>query len=110
MGGNNIRVNNLDKQLTPAEGATDQAVTISTSAIGITAALVVGNRTSHFMVTIDGADVRMRFDGTDPTATVGAFWPNKEMRIMKKETLLAAKFIRDAAVDANMHVSEMVGY
>ena len=104
----NTRVNNLDKQMKPAIGGVDQSITIATTAIGIDATLLAGNRTSYFMVTIDGADVRMRFDGVDPTATVGHFWADKTMRFLSKEMLLAAKFIRDDGTSALMHVSELV--
>ena len=104
----NTRTNNLDKQMKPAMNGVDQSITIATTAIGVTVADFAGNRTTHYMVTIDGADVRMRFDGTDPTASVGHFWPDKTMRIMSKEMLVAAKFIRDSDTSALMHVSELV--
>lgn len=52
-----------------------EALSVSTSAVGFTAATMVGGASgkpaSAAFVSVEGAPIRLRADGTDPTASVG---------------------------------------
>jgi hypothetical protein len=51
-----------------------ESVTVADTAIGITAALLLpstGHKQTNAWITVEGAPIRFRIDGTDPTAVEG---------------------------------------
>lgn len=84
-----------------------QSITVSTAAIGVTTAFAVPVE----MVTFDvqGYDVRVRWDGTDPTSTTGHILPASTAYTWAANQFNAAKFIRDstATADATIFASPM---
>lgn len=73
-----------------------QSITVSTVAIGVTTAfdtILAG------MVTFDVQDqnVRVRWDGTDPTSTVGHVLPASTAYTWDTDQFNNAKFIRDVS-------------
>lgn len=86
-----------------------QSITVSTSAIGYT---TLPNANSN-LVTFDvqDNDVRVRWDGVDPTGTVGHILPAGTAYTWDKDQFIAAKFIRisTASADAIIFASEHAG-
>lgn len=76
-----------------------QSLTVSTAAVaptGYTGSSAVGNNS---VVTFDvqAYAVRVRWDGTDPTSTVGHYLPASSGYTWDVDQFNAAKFIRDTA-------------
>lgn len=77
------------------------SVTVAAAAFtGFTASTAVGGVT---MVTFDiqDYDVRARWDGTDPTSTVGHVLPASTAYTWDVDQFNAAKFIRDTSATGN---------
>lgn len=91
-----------------ASAVASQSITVSTVAIGVTTAYAIPGVD---MITFDiqGYDVRVRFDGTDPTSTVGHILPASTAYTWATNQFNAAKFIRDstATADATIFASPM---
>lgn len=85
-----------------------QSITVSTVAIGVTTAFAIPGVD---MVTFDiqDQDVRVRWDGTDPTSTVGHILPASTAYTWASNQFNAAKFIRHSAAtgDATIFCSPM---
>lgn len=77
-----------------------QSITVSTIAIGVTTAF---DTTYVGMVTFDVQDqpVRVRWDGFDPTSTVGHVLPATTAYTWNTAQFNAAKFIRDTSSTAS---------
>ena len=56
-------------RLTPSVSQAFESITVSTTAVSLTAATVAAR--SAALITVESAAVRFRLDGTAPTATVG---------------------------------------
>lgn len=91
-----------------ASAVASQSITVSTVAIGVTTAF---EQNDVPIVTFDvqGSDVRVRWDGTDPTSTVGHILPASTAYTWSSVQFNGAKFIRDsgASSDATIFVSPM---
>lgn len=85
---------------------TSQTITVSTAAIGFTSSPFVASPAtdgvSLISFDIQTSDVRVRFDGVDPTSTTGHILPATTAYTWTASQFLAAKFIRDttSTVDA----------
>ena len=79
-----------------------ETITVSTVAIGLTVAkLGVG-----FFLTIEGADIRYRLDGTAPTSSVGhLLLDGSSLQVLNANTAADLLMIRDGAVDATVTVT-----
>ena len=86
-----------------------EAITVSTTAIGITVSKMksslYGSCTGAF-ITVEGANIRFRLDGTDPTTTEGHMLINGQ-NITLSSISDVGKFraIRDDATDATLRVT-----
>lgn len=88
---------------------TFEALTVSTSAVGITNAILrppgQGLQNNFCTAYVDGANVRYRFDGTAPTTSVGAIASSGDtVSIDNLEQATAIRFIRDDSVDATLEI------
>jgi hypothetical protein len=82
------------------------AGTVSTAALSYTSIIATLHaNASHFLVSFDGADCRVTFDGTTPQPTVGHIFYNGDREVWAKATLAAAKFIRAAGTDVAVRVT-----
>ena len=80
-----------------------QSLTVSTAAIaptGYTGSTAVGNN-SVVVFDVQTANVRVRWDGTDPTSTVGHLLYVGSAYTWDVDQFNAAKFIRDSAATAD---------
>lgn len=85
------------------------SVTVSNTSTPLTepAANVVGA-----IISIESADVRMRFDGTAPVAGAGGGFPMAEDSIWEftgRDLLVGMRFIRDADTDAVVSAAYIMG-
>ena len=71
-GHRNIRVVNSGAGLAPVGGATDAQLTVTTANSAANIQKLYPNAT-HVFLTVSGAAVRAKFDGTNPTASAGAY-------------------------------------
>ena len=88
---------------------TFEALTVSTSAVGITNAILrppgQGLQNNFCTAYVAGANVRYRFDGTAPTTSVGAIASSGDtVSIDNLEQASAIRFIRDDSVDATLEI------
>lgn len=84
----------------------------TTGTVVVSQTLTVGTAASAFSTTfntmsnlvmfdVQGYAVRVRFDGTDPTATVGHYLPAATAYTWDKDMAARAKFIRDTTSTGN---------
>lgn len=63
--------------------------------------------TTHVLVQFNGADVRVTFDGTAPTASLGFLYTNGSSAYWTRRFLVGAKAIRTAGTDAVAEIQEL---
>lgn len=88
---------------------TFEALTVSTAAVAITSTTIrpAGAPFQNNFCTayVGGANVRFRFDGTDPTTSVGAIASDGDtISIDNTEQATAIRFIRDGGSDATLEI------
>ena len=76
-------------------------LTVSSTGVGFTSATVA--LANYARVYVDDADVRMRLDGTVPTATVGELIPRDSVVLLQsQDEVNRARFIRTSGSDATL--------
>jgi len=81
-----------------------ESVTVSTTAIGFTAATYKDADVA--IITVEDANVRFRIDGTAPTTTEGHIAYEQDVVMLRNQADIANfQAIRDDAVDAILKVS-----
>ena len=82
-----------------------EALTVSTTAVGLTPT----TGATQAEITVDGADVRVRSDGTDPTATVGhLILDGAAVSLSSAKDIAAFRTIRDAGANATLSISYLL--
>lgn len=86
-----------------------EAITVADTAIGPTAATHVATTTrkaTRAYVTVETASIRVRYDGTNPTASVGHLKQAGEEFIIEGSANIAAlKMIRTGSTSASVHIT-----
>ena len=78
-----------------------EALAVTGSAVGFTAATFANAIAAHAVV--EGAQIRYRTDGTDPTATVGKVAnPGDAIRISGYRDITSIRFIRTGGISATI--------
>ena len=81
-----------------------QALPVSTTAVGLT----VPSGSHKALIVCEGADVRIREDGTSPTSSVGTLIEDGDivpyMDYNWESVLGTVEFIRDGGVDATLNI------
>ncbi len=89
-------------QIRPTIGMTFQTLTISTVAVGLDSTKYLdedGNATRAFL-TLEGGQVRYRFDGDDPTSSVGHILDAGGFLVVEGQNQLSTiRFIRSGTSD-----------
>ena len=98
----NSYVTNLYPKPTP--GVADQTLTVSTSVVPFGTAF--NSLTRYIVLDVQGADVRVTYDDSDPTTSNGHILFAGRSYTWSKQAAAAAKFIRDGGTDATIHASE----
>jgi len=106
-----IRVTNIDTALVPTATNDSTSVTDQSTTVDDTAADLIGTAlndiTTHVFWTLDGANARFTFDGSDPTTSNGHFVADGKSGIWDRRMAEACKVIRDGSVDGYIHITEM---
>lgn len=100
------RQQNVSANLIPVSGVLDRSVTAGAAA----SAFIVDALNEQTLVvywTLTGANARVTFDGSDPTASNGHQYVNGATGEWHPIRAQAAKIIREAGTDAVFHVTEM---
>lgn len=111
MGNANSHITNLYNR--PTEVTTkdpdvaDEQLAVSTVSVQIDTA-DWSNSTQYAIIQAQGADVRVRFDGTAPTASVGLLLLAGEPLEWSIGRVKAARFIRSSSTDAVIYASQSV--
>ena len=96
-------VSNIASNLVPTPGVTDQSVAVDNTVKELAS---LDADTTHVKFTLDGADARATFDGSDPAADNGHLIPANANGVWSKREAAALKIIRAAGTDAYLHVTE----
>lgn len=99
----NVKVTNLEADLVPVAGRNHQLKTVSTSVIQLDP---LHANTSHVLVTVDTNNVRVTFDGQNPSTSDGHLLTAPYAAMWSRRRAQAAKFIRVSA-DATLVAQEM---
>lgn len=85
---------------TPVADVYTAVSTVAIASAGFTGTSAVGN---NLLVSFDvqGCDMFVRWDGTDPTSTVGHFLPQNSAYTWSVDQFNAAKFIRASTASAD---------
>ena len=98
----NSFVTNLYPKPTP--GVTDQSLAVADSAVPFGTAF--NSLTKYVVLDVQTADVRVTYDGSDPTTSNGHILFAGRSYTWSKEAAAAAKFIRNGTSSASIHASE----
>ena len=101
-----VIINNLETELKPNGTQADEALTVDDTAGGVQLA-AIDAATTHVYWTVHDNPIRVTFDDSAPTTTNGHVIAAGASGTWKKESVVAAKFIRDGASSAVFHASQM---
>lgn len=111
MGNANSHITNLYSNPTLATikdpDVADEQLAVSSSSVQL-ATGTWSNSTQTVIVQAQGADVRVRFDGTAPTASVGILMLAGDPFEWSVGRAKAARFIRSSSTDAVVYASQSV--
>ena len=90
---------------TVVNNAVHRAITISTATInGADTALTA--ETKQILWSVEGADIRVTFDGSDPSG--GHLLVENSHGVWSSQMWKLAKFVRDADVNGIFHITEVL--
>lgn len=103
----NARIVNTPNQAIPAGGASHTQITISSSAVDVSAQYAIPATATHILVQVTGGNARVTFDNTAPTSTKGfrlvvdatVYWTPKMWE--------AAQMIREGSTDLVLEVQAL---
>lgn len=104
----NARIVNTPNQAIPANGAVHTQITISSSAVDVSAQYAIPATATHILVQVTGANVRVTFDGsTAPTASKGYRLLNDATVYWTPTMWNTAQMIREGSTDAVLEVQAL---
>ena len=110
----NANINNLSSDMRPTASLAgvaiaDQSLTVAgTSAAMI--ATTLNDNTNYVFWTLTGADAYFTLDNSDPVGgSNGHFVAANASGVWSREMAIAAKWIREGATSARLHISELQG-
>jgi hypothetical protein len=102
----NSRVTNVSNQAHPQSGSAHTQRTVSSTAVNVLNH-TLQTQTAAALVQFNGADVRVTFDGTTPTASLGFKFTDGTSALWSRAMLTGAKGIRTASTDVIVEIQEM---
>lgn len=100
------RQQNVSANMVPVSGVSDRSVTAGAAASAFIVA-ALSEQTTVVYWTLTGANARVTFDGSDPTASNGHQYVNGATQEWSPIRAQAARIIREAGTDAVFHITEM---
>jgi hypothetical protein len=101
----NARIVNTPSQAIPQNSTTHAQNTITTAENVLDFTLAAD--TTHVLVQFNGADARVRFDGTNPTATVGFVYKDGASAYWTRQMAIAAKAIQKDATAVVVEIQQL---
>lgn len=101
----NARIVNTPSQAIPQNSATHAQNTVTTQEPVLDFTLSAG--TTHVLVQFNGADARVTFDGSTPTATKGFVYKDGASAYWTRQMAIAAKAIRKDSTDVVVEIQEL---
>lgn len=103
----NARIVNTPSQAIPQNGTLHKQRTVSSTAVDVLN-WTLATDTEHLLIQVNGADIRVTFDGTtDPTASKGFRLPANSSAYWTRTMALKAKAIREGSTDAVIEAQEL---
>lgn len=102
----NSRITNNGNQAIAQSGAAHTQRTVSSTAVNVLNH-TLNSQTLAAMVQFNGANVRVTFDGTTPTASLGFLYTDGSSALWNRQLLSTAKAIRTASTDVVVEIQEM---
>lgn len=102
----NVRIVNNQSQAFAQNGTSHAQNTVSASAENVID-FTLSAGTTHVKVQFTGADARVTFDGSAPTATKGFIYTNGTGDYWSRNMAVAAKAIRKDATDVVVEIQEL---
>ena len=103
----NARIVNTPSQAIAQDGTIHKQNTIGAAAENVLN-WALNSNTTHVLVQVGGADIRVTFDAvTDPTATVGFKMPSGSSAYWTRQMMTKARAIREATTDAVIEAQEL---
>lgn len=104
----NARIVNTPNQAIPARTASHTQITVSSSAVHVSAEYAIPSTATHVLVQVTGANVRITFDGTTaPTASKGYRLISDATVYWTPQMWNAAQIIREGSTDAVLEVQAL---
>lgn len=91
----------------PTPGATDQRLTVDSTAAGVQFVDSYNSKSKFVIVDVQDADVMMTIDGSAPTSSNGHRLNVGEKYEWSLQWVRAAKFIRQGSTSGTLHLSEV---
>jgi hypothetical protein len=101
-----VKVANIPTAAIPQSGAAHAQRTVSSTALLIIDGSLNAS-TTQVLVQFNGADARVTFDGTNPTATKGFKYVDGSSAYLSREMAIAAKAIRNASTDVVVEIQQL---
>jgi hypothetical protein len=101
----NARIVNTPSQAIPQNSATHAQNTVTTAENVIDFTLAAG--TTHVLVQFNGADARVTFDGSTPTATKGFVYKDGASAYWTRQMAIAAKAVQKDAGTVVVEIQEL---
>jgi len=95
---NNMRQHNSIQEMNLNTADSVQALAVSSTVVAPAAAFA--DSTTHVLLNVAAADVRVTVDGSDPVGgATGQLWLNGTTMLLNKKLVARLKFIRNAAIN-----------
>jgi hypothetical protein len=102
-----MKVYNLSSEHKPAPSHTFTVCTITDTASAATLTNIDSDKHSHVLVTVEGGDGRVRFDGTAPTTSVGHPVYSGTSFTWPVAMLMVASFIRSGSTSMSLSITPL---
>ena len=112
MAGGNARIVNSPNQAVANATVAHEALTVSSTALNLSSSISAGSldsKTTHVLVQVEGANIRVTFDGaTSPTANLGFQYVAGSSAYWSRNMFQMAKAIREGGADATLQIQELI--
>jgi hypothetical protein len=102
----NSKIVNTPSQAIPQSGTSHTQATIAGTAVLIISGSLNAN-TSHVLMQFNGANARVTFDGSNPTASKGFIYPDGSTAYLTRSMAAAAKAIRGDVTNVTVEIQEL---
>lgn len=102
----NAKIVNTPSQAIPQDNAAHTQKTVSGAAVSVIT-LTFQNDTTHVLVQFNGANCRVTFDGSTPTASKGFLYIDGACAYWTRSMASKAKAIRSSTTDVVVEIQEL---